>query len=115
VTNAALSSQATHSPLTGVYKNVKGTLIAKFAVLYIAAPSSDYSGEYELTFSKEVEEIAKCICVGESSTRSLSNRIHSLFVSIRCAQEQYRSGTKGRQLGRAALHCGQKTHGVFNC
>jgi hypothetical protein len=44
-----------------VFKNSQGVITGKFAVLYVLSDANDYMGEYEFTFSKEVQTIAKCI------------------------------------------------------
>jgi hypothetical protein len=47
-----------------VFKNSQGVITGKFAVLYVLSDANDYMGEYEFTFSKEVQTIAKCIVGG---------------------------------------------------
>lgn len=51
-----------------VFKNGQGVSMGKFAVIYMMSDTHDYMGEYEFTFSKEVETIAKCIVGGMKNT-----------------------------------------------
>jgi len=48
-------------------KTSKGVAISKIVVIYMIPDSNDYTGEYEFTFTKDVQSIAKCIVGGTLS------------------------------------------------
>ncbi len=47
------------------FKNAQGVPVGKFIAIYMLSEGNDYMGEYEFTFTKEVQTIAKCMVGGK--------------------------------------------------
>jgi hypothetical protein len=84
--DASLNSVFSSSNLSAikhksVFKNGQGVPMGKFVAIYMMSEGNDYTGEYEFTFAKEVQTIAKCI-VGVFDVRQFNQDVNPRMLHL---------------------------------